>query len=360
MVRPLTFRLVLSNTTRKSYPETFQSIFESSPTAILKIKRALFYEPGAVCDQISWQTGSPKLIPVGECFIDQEPPTSDLLWENLTNNITLTQRVSVVTYKDDRKQEKNKMKWKEVISTLLKEIGRPAEKHSEFSSIFDLPLRADFLLALPDYLGRNITTPELAAIHAANIGFVNQVVEFHINTGYAGLTAVAGDCEKIWLIAPPVPENFELLSGKDMSLLFLVEHLTDLAIFRQTAAHVMFLPPGVIHATFTVKTGILYGTNFRTRQNIFGATVGLLHSMAEGVDGGEERDNIIGTWIDVMRDIAKEGTRREKTEASYSFRMLRELWQAGAFQNWTEGLEQLAKDCYPAAKLHKKKKTRDS
>jgi hypothetical protein len=146
---------------------------------------------------------------------------------------------------------------------------------------------------LPARFGRTVVTPELATQHTANIGFANQVVNFHIDTGYAGLSALAGDCEKIWLLAPPRESNVELLGGDNQTLLYLVANLAGLVVFRQTSSKVVFLPPGVIHATFTVKTGILYGSNFLTRQNIFGATMGLLHTMREPdeEDAWPERDS---------------------------------------------------------------------
>jgi hypothetical protein len=251
------------------------------------------------------------------------------------------------------------MEWNTVVSTLLKEIGRSAESKSEFSAIFGLPLAAEEIqLALPARLGRTMITPDLAKEHTANIGFANQVVNFHIDTGYAGLAALAGDCEKIWLVAPPVEANLQLLAGEDQTLPHLVANLTKLAVIRQTSSEGMFLPPGVIHATFTVKTGILYGNNFRTRQNIFGATMGLAYTLREPdeEDPWRERDRIVKTWIDVMRDIAEHGNDKEKGEALYSFRLelMRGLRREGAFQHWSVEIEELAKACYPKAKLREK------
>jgi hypothetical protein len=299
------------------------------------------------------------LIPIAECFAGQTP-TSDFLWDKITNNINAKQQVDVVANMENGTQITKKLEWNKVVSTLLKEIGRSAESMSEFSAVFSLPLPSqDIQLALPERLGRTILTPELAKQHTANIGFANQVVNFHIDTGYAGLSALAGDCEKIWLLAPPREANLELLGGEHRTLPDLVTNLMKLVIFRQTSQEVVFLPPGVIHATFTVKTGILYGNNFRTRQNIFGATMGLVHVMREPdeEEAWDERDRIIRTWITVMRGIAEHGNEKDMKEAIYSFRSepMRGLRRHGAFQHWQVDLELLAEEYYPKARLREKK-----
>lgn len=343
---------------RALFPPAFQSIFEPVPAAVSRLKRARYIERNGRTDRLSWTTGSPRLIPIKECA--SQAPSSDFLWDKITQNMTAGQQVQVVANLDDGTQTVKEIKWSKVVSTLLKEIGRSAESTSEFSAIFSLPLAAkEIRLALPDRLGRTIITPELAEVHTANIGFANQAVNFHIDTGYAGLSALAGDCEKIWLIAPPREANVELLEGEVRTLPHLVTNLAKLVVFRQTSSEVMFLPPGVIHATFTVKTGILYGNNFRIRQNSFGATMGLIHTMREPDSGDAwvERDRIIKSWIDTMRGVAKYGKGEEMTEALYSFRLgwMRELRREGAFRHWEVEMEQLVEECYPKAKLREKK-----
>lgn len=291
-----------------------------------------------------------------------QAPTSDFLWDEITHNTNAKQRVQVIVNTQDGMQTTEQIKWGKVVSTLLKEIGRLADSTSEFSAIFNLPLTTeDIQLALPQRLGRTIIAPELAKEHTANIGFANQVVNFHIDMGYAGMSALAGDCEKIWLIAPPREANVELLEGENQSLPHLVASLAKLAVFRQTSAEVMFLPPGVIHATFTAKTGILYGNNFRTRQNSFGATMGLVHTMREPDEDDTwlERDRIIKSWIDIMRSIAEHGDEKEMEEALYSFRLppVRALRREGAFRHWEAEMQKLADECYPKARLREKKAT---
>jgi hypothetical protein len=277
----------------------------------------------------------------------------------ITRNISGQQEVEVAVNMDNGTQTMQKLKWNEVVSKLLKEIGRSVESASEFSSVLNLPLPTeDIRLALPARFGRTIITPELAEVYTANLGFANQVINFHIDMGYAGLSALAGDCEKIWLLAPPREDNVNMLADEEHTLLSLVENLDGLVVMRQTAAEVMFLPPGVIHATVTIKTGILYGCNFRTRENIFGATMGLLHMMDEPDEEAawEERDRVIRTWIDTLRVIAQHGDDRDVGEAVFSIRvkMMKRLRRSGAFRHWAAEIERLVKECYPQARLREK------
>jgi hypothetical protein len=349
----------VSNISRASFPPAFRSMFEPFPAAMKRLTNAHYVERNGQSDAFSWTTGTPKMIPIRECLARQVP-TSDFLWDEITQNIDAKQRVEVAVNMGDGTQTIKEFEWSKVVSTLLKEIGRSAESRPEFSAIFGLPLTAeDVQLALPERFGRTISTPDLAKQHTANIGFANQVVNFHVDTGYAGLSALAGDCEKMWLLAPPREANLELLAGESPTLPELVANLSKLVVCRQTSSEVMFLPPGVIHATFTVKTGILYGNNFRTQQNVFGATMGLVHVMREPdeADAWTERDRIIKTWIEVMREIAEHGNEKNRGEALFSFRSgpMRELRRHGAFQHWQVEIEQLAEECYPKARLRERK-----
>lgn len=257
---------------------------------------------------------------------------------------------------DDRTQQVKQIKWEQVVSILLKEIGRSAESRSDISAVFGLPLPVhDIQMTVPGRLGRTVITPDLAKQVTANVGFAHQLVNFHIDTGYGRLAALVGGCQKIWLFAPPTVENLALLQGEERTPAYLVTHLSKLAVIRQTSADVMFLPPGMIHATFTEKTGILYGNHFRTRENIFGATLGLVHTMVESAEepSWSERDRIIPSWIDTMRNIKEHGDQEHIKEALFAFRLseMHRLRREGAFQHWTGELEKLARECYRRARL---------
>lgn len=352
---------MVPNMPRALFPPTFQSLFDSYPDAASKIKDAIYCERGRRYESCCWSTGNPRLIPTKECLACQIP-SSDFLWENIIHNIEPKQYVEVIINTPDGLQEKKEMQWNRVVATLLKEIGRPAESTPELSAIFSLPLLApDIQLRLPERINRTIITPDLAEEHTLNIGFANQLVNFHVDTGYAGLSALAGDCEKVWLLAPPRDPNIKLL-GEDHTFPYLVANLTPLAVFRQTSTDVIFLPPGLIHATYTIKTGILYGNNFRTRENVFGATMGLVNIMRELSQGDNwaEQDRVIESWIFTMRDIAEYGTKDEKREALFAFRLdiIHDWRRKKAFQHWTEEIEKLAIECYPKARLQNKDRDR--
>jgi hypothetical protein len=340
---------------RASFPPAFTAMFEASPKATAKIKKAPFIDHDSKYGKLSWNTGTPKLLPVETC-IEGDLPSSEALWDLILETVKPQDSVQVVINLEEQGQECKHIKWAKVVGTLLKEIGRSAEGTSAYAAVFSLPLpEGEVQVVLPEKLKRTITTPDLAKAVSANIGFTDQWVYFHIDTGHGGISALAGDCEKIWLFAPAVAENLALLQGDDISIPYLASRFSKLGVIRQTAADAIFLPPGIIHATFTVKTGILYGNNFCMQENIYGFTIGMLYVMgeADAKHVWSERDAIIRRWIDVMEDIKKHGDEDQCNEALVAFRLseMRDARRKGVFKHWGAEIDKLAEGYYPKARL---------
>jgi hypothetical protein len=261
----------------------------------------------------------------------------------------------VITNSADGLQEKASVAWQQIVKILLKGYGRPGMV--EYASIFELPLDlGNTQLTLPPNNRYTVLTPELQSHFTANLGFTDQHINFHIDTGLAALSALTGECQKLWLIAPPYEENMALLTKGNHTIAYLASRLNSLVIFRQTAADVIYLPPGAIHATFTEKAGMLYGNNFRLRQNVFGATMGLAQMMIEekGQDADyTEENSMIQGWIGHMRTVKESGTKEEEQEAIAAFRLrcIKELRRTGKFREFGVDVDQLAEECYPKARL---------
>lgn len=107
-------------------------------------------------------------------------------------------KVGMIVNKEDGSQKKERMKWKEVTKLLLQSIGRPTNKLSKVSAIMDLPLPALGCQLVPTKrLGRHVVSSMTGTFNFANLGLPNSVVGFYINVGYARISAVVSDCEKI-------------------------------------------------------------------------------------------------------------------------------------------------------------------
>lgn len=155
------------------------------------------------------------------------------------------------------------------------------------------------------------------------------------------------------MFAPPFPKNMDLLHKNNTSLAHFVASFKELTIFRQTASDAVFLPPGIIHATFTVKPGLLYGCNFRTRKNSYGATIGLLNAMIENIvsENYTERDEIIETWVEMMEDIAvnERHNDKQKAEQAILLRGLKRCRRSDKFGSKSELVEEMIERHFPKA-----------
>lgn len=270
------------------------------------------------------------------------------------------EEVGVIMNKEDGSQEKEGMKWREVTKLLLQGFGRPTDRLSEIAAVMGLSLPALGCQLVPtERLGRHVVSSMTGTINSANLGLSNSVVGFHIDVGYAGMSAVAGDCEKIWMFAPPSIPNTDLLYGDNTSLAHLVANFDELTILRQIANNVVFLSLGIVHATFTIKTGILYGCSFRTRENCLGATIGLLKVMGESVinDDHSERDGIIETWVEMMEDIGANGEECHKKEALLALFSsgMKACRRGGDFGRKARLVEEMIETYFPRAILKKEK-----
>lgn len=250
------------------------------------------------------------------------------------------------------------MKWNRVVTTIIKGIGQPADVGYPISAVVDIPLSSSVVrIALPERFAREVLHSEQAEKVYANIGFANQTVTFHIDTGHAVLSALAGACEKVWLLAPPLEGNIAILNKGPRDFLSLAAKLAKLVLVHQTSADVMFLPPGVIHATFTVQTGLLYGISFRTLQNFFRQTMGMVWMLLEDeeVESWDERDGAIGTWIETFTRIAKSEDEALHEEVNYalSCQIVLDLRQAEGFGEWSKQIERTIAEHFSDATLEK-------
>ena len=79
------------------------------------------------------------------------------------------------------------------------------------------------------------------------------------------MTGLLGDSIKLWLLFPPSDGNLEVLSKvyqEDSKLALAYEKLEGGRLFCTDRTRFMYLPPGWLHATFTVHGGLTPGIDF--------------------------------------------------------------------------------------------------
>jgi hypothetical protein len=118
---------------------------------------------------------------------------------------------------------------------------------------------------------------------------------FHVDKGTLAMSALSIPCRKLWICAEDTEQNLTVLSRYPArsieAFAQIIWELENPIMIRQTAEHVLILPPGLIHGTYTEKTGILYGNNLVAWRHIESITKCLLYSL-EGDDDDATRECI--------------------------------------------------------------------
>jgi hypothetical protein len=76
-----------------------------------------------------------------------------------------------------------------------------------------------------------------------------------------------GDCKKIWVFYPPTNFNLDIYHSASPSTLRLEQcagRLQDGILCETDSSQALYIPPGWLHATYTVCGGTLVGINFAT------------------------------------------------------------------------------------------------
>jgi hypothetical protein len=334
---------------RALYPQALRDIVIADTDAVTQLQEATIYSATSKSPGPRWPAGGPMLIPLDQCTEGRVPKWKGI-WRRASKNPPA--EVPVIVTRRDGTQEKIEADWDEVCSAIGEEIMRPEGSTPRFAAVFELGFpNSNFRLVPPSNLQLDVLRPNEQKDVSANLGFKDQYINYHIDTGCAGITALAGKCQKIWLCAPPNKDNLALLTGENTSLAYLTGKLEDLATFIQTSSHAIFLPPGLIHATFTIESGILYGNNFRIRQHAWGATIGLLAVLKEpATDPSELRDVFTG-WLETLERVASHGSEDEVRGVGFAIHHtgLLRFREAGMFSEFEAEFDRIITEHFPVA-----------
>ncbi|QVM10699.1 hypothetical protein D8B26_005352 [Coccidioides posadasii str. Silveira] len=106
---------------------------------------------------------------------------------------------------------------------------------------------------------------------SANFAPAGTFVDIHIDQNRHALSQSIGNSKRIWLVYPPTESNLQTFvqsSGESGRLTKISDQLEGGYIMEVDSSRIVYLPPGWIHATFTIASGILVGVNFVSLESL--------------------------------------------------------------------------------------------
>jgi len=257
------------------------------------------------------------LIPTKEYF-PRGAPIAKKCWKAVIAACKLKGSVMASRSKGDVVQKLKEVPWDNIVRMAFMEPHREENTLPEYAAVMDIPIAYNIpTMRPPNDLGVEVWPRDSDNNLTANIGYADGFVNFHMDLGFAGLSVLSGNCEKLWVCAPPHPNNVKALIECGPKFAKLVPLLKNVTFIKQTSSHVIFLPPGTIYATFTIAGGILWGNSFRTYEGIWGAAAGLIVLLKDGEKGEvdkEEKRDVLQGWITFMTEVITRGVEGQVNE----------------------------------------------
>ncbi|THY45146.1 hypothetical protein D6C99_06528 [Aureobasidium pullulans] len=148
----------------------------------------------------------------------------------------------------------------------LIQLFRPIDQDEVGHYILNIPVDEELGVKIPSSLEGGLKpSSSNIRIVTANIAPQGTVVDLHIDHGQNGLSTTEHDCVKLWFLCPPTTsnlDNFYKISGEERKFVRLQHVLRDGVCAITTQGETLYIPSGWLHATLTVKGGILLGVNW--------------------------------------------------------------------------------------------------
>ncbi|KAF4467512.1 histone demethylation 1 [Fusarium albosuccineum] len=120
----------------------------------------------------------------------------------------------------------------------------------------------------------------------ANVTPEGTVIDLHVDRGYHGITALKYGCIKIWGLYPWTSANKKLWEEHCQSpqrFVALQGKLEEGRFFVQLQTSAMYIPPGCIHMTVTIKGGFVPGMMYITHESLEAAADDLDIDISHGM-----------------------------------------------------------------------------
>ncbi|GKU10019.1 histone demethylation protein 1 [Fusarium langsethiae] len=92
-------------------------------------------------------------------------------------------------------------------------------------------------------------------------------IDLHVDQGYEGITLVGLGCVKLWMMFPPTEYNLAIWDECRESQEILAsswDRLEGGKVAIQTGDKAIILKPGLLHSTFTLRGGLVFGITYIT------------------------------------------------------------------------------------------------
>ncbi|OBS16196.1 hypothetical protein FPOA_13112 [Fusarium poae] len=93
-------------------------------------------------------------------------------------------------------------------------------------------------------------------------------IDLHVDQGYEGITLVGRGCVKLWVMFPPTEHNLTIWDEYRESQEILKsswDRLKGGKVAIQTGNQAIILKPGLLHSTFTLRGGLVFGLTYITK-----------------------------------------------------------------------------------------------
>lgn len=111
--------------------------------------------------------------------------------------------------------------------------------------------------------------------------------------GRDGISAALHECEKVWVMYPPTPQNLQWMAdhrGQQAKLAKGMAVLEGGVVVHTTSAEAVYLPAGCLHAVFTVSGGFLVSIDCTTQMSVWPFAQYLRYNVQAEIEANEQRD----------------------------------------------------------------------
>jgi len=272
------------------------------------------------------------------------------IWDAVVRRCEEDRTVSVIRSAGDVAQTVEKVHWSEIVRASLEDRDRHPDVVPQFTAVVNIDMGStDPAMVLPLDSTMTLFPQEGDQNVTADIGFSGGHVSVHMDHGFSSLSILEGKCEKLWICAPPSRSNIKAFLKHSRKVETLVGRLSKVALFHQTSSEVMFLPAGTLRAAFTLVTGVMWGNRFKTYQDVWGATAGLIglfqRRKREKVSKAEKHA-AMESWLTFMASVMTQGTTAQQRHAAICLRsnMFRSIVASG---DWKEPIAKLVQQYCP-------------
>ncbi|KAH7114116.1 hypothetical protein EDB81DRAFT_921206 [Dactylonectria macrodidyma] len=243
--------------------ESFLEIHLGPLGPLAKAFRKEIIKAGGFTDFCSWQEISnqdssgftPVIFPDEEC------------WTNPNDNGLLNEILQSFDQNRDKVYSVGAPHKPDEVANLYDVIEQLYEPNVRCPK-YAVNLASETAIRKPERFIHHKTDPHVTLTTTTNITPQYARVDVHADRGYHVISILRKNGIKLWGFYPPTKQNLELYRQHRVSDSIFIQHHNEFQGGKfcvQQHGEAMYIPPGYLHITYTVKGGILPGTQYLTQ-----------------------------------------------------------------------------------------------